>query len=91
VIVNCARLDDRMRVVPRSLDRGHEVVDRHRRIAADGRLLGREVDGRLDAVELVELVLDPPHARGAGHALEIETDLLRDVCLGCRGRRHAAS
>ena len=35
------------------------------------RLLGGQVDTRLrDALDLAESLLDPPHARGAGHALD---------------------
>ena len=43
-------------------------------VVADGGLLGRVVDGGLDAVELVELPLDTGRARGARHALEGELD-----------------
>ncbi len=77
VVVMRARVVNRMGVVPGALDRRHEVVDPHRLVAVDRRLLGGEVDGRLDAVELVELALDPAHARGAGHPVEIEADLLQ--------------
>ena len=91
VVVMRARVVNRMGVVPGALDRRHEVVDPHRLVAVDRRLLGGEVDGRLDAVELVELALDPAHARGAGHAVEIEADLLQGAAALTRGGRHAAS
>jgi hypothetical protein len=92
-VVMPARLVDRMRVISRCLDGGHEVVYGHRPVVVDGRLLGREVDGRLDAVELVELPLDPANARGARHALEVEPHLLPGLGLGRggRARAHAAS
>ena len=72
-------------VVAGGLDRGDQVVDRDGAgIERDGRLLGRVVDGRLDAVELVELPLDARRARGAGHALELEVGAR--CLLGCRRR-----
>ena len=52
---------------------------------AHGRLLGREVDRRLDAVELVQPLLDARGAGGAGHPLEIEADLsLSAASRACR-------
>src|SRR6185503_5497750 len=63
------------RAVPRRLDRPDELVDGDPGCGAHSRLLGREVDGRLDAVELVQLLLDARRAGSAGHALEIEADL----------------
>ncbi len=69
------------------LDRGDELLDWRVRVAVDGRLLGGEVDGRLDAVELVQLLLDPRRTGGTGHAGEVEADLRPRVAL-CRGRRH---
>ena len=72
------------------LDRADEVGDGRRgRVEADRRLLGRVVDRRLDAVELVELALDAVRARGAGHALEGEVDRGRARAL--RDGAHAAS
>ena len=78
------------RAIPGRFDRSEEI--RHidpRRVERHRALLGREVDGRVDAVELVELPLDPVRARGARHPLECEVD----ACHGfaCRGRAHAAS
>ena len=52
----------------RDTDAGSNVTDA---------CLGRVVDGRLDAVELVQLALDPRGARGARHALEVEPDASR--------------
>ncbi len=46
------------------------------RVVVDGRLLGRVVDARGDAVELVQLALDPVRARGAGHARDRQLDVL---------------
>ena len=45
-------------------------------VEADRRPLGGEVDRRLDAVDLVEALLDPVRARGAGHALDRQADPL---------------
>ena len=42
------------------------------RVEAHAGRLGREVDGRVDAVELVELALDPRDAAGARHSLDLE-------------------
>ena len=39
-------------------------------VVGDGRALGRVVDGRLDALELVQLLLDPHRAGRAGHPLD---------------------
>ena len=80
----------RARVVAGRLDaprRARRRVDG--RVAAHRRLLGREVDRRLDAVELVQLPLDARDARRARHALEVEADLARR--LATHGRGHAAS
>ena len=66
----------RARVVARGLDDADELVDRDGRVVAHGRLLGREVHGRVDALQLVELPLDAGDARRARHALEIEANLL---------------
>ena len=64
-------------VVAGRLDRRDQVVDRHRgRVERHRRRLGRVVHGRLDAVELVELALDPRGARSARHALDVEPELL---------------
>ena len=65
----------RARAVAGGLDRADEVVDADRRIEAHRRLLGREVDRRLDAVEPVQPALDPGGARGARHPLEVEPEL----------------
>jgi len=57
------------------LDGADEIRERDAvRVVADRRLLGRVVDGRLDAFELVQLPLDAGRAGGAGHALERELD-----------------
>ena len=81
----------RVRVVAGRLDRADELVDGDGRVAVDGRLLGREVDRRLDAVELVQLLLDPRGAGGAGHPLEVEPELDRLRGLVGEGSHHAAS
>ena len=85
-----ARAEERRRVVVpvpvrvvgmhhvRAVAGGHDGVDqvlvadggRH----ADHGALQRQVDARLDAVELAELPLDPPDARRARHALDGEFD-----------------
>src|SRR5262245_3855547 len=81
------RLLEGMRVIPGRLDRRDERLDRHGLIALHRRLLRREVDRRLDAVELVELALDAGDARRARHPLEVEANLFPR----CLGRGHAAS
>ena len=59
------------------LDRLDERGRRHlRRVVLDGGLLGRVVDRGADAVELVQLALDPGRARGARHALDRQLDPL---------------
>ena len=73
------------RVVAHGLDGRHEIVDADRaRVVGHGRLIGGIVDRRLDAVELVQLPLDPRRTRGAGHALEVEAYPLRLLGRECR-------
>ncbi len=71
------------------LDDGRDqLVDvRLRRIEADVGALGRQVDGRLDAGQLVELPLDARRAGGAGHAANGELDHF----LAGLGRIHLGS
>ncbi len=57
------------------LDGGHEILGRHITDVVDACLLGGVVHRGGDAVELVELLLDPVRARGAGHATNFELDL----------------
>jgi hypothetical protein len=78
-------------VVPGCLDRPDEVGDGHAgRIEAHGRVLRRVVDGGRNAVEPVQLPLDPIRARSAGHPVQREVDA--KVLLGCGRRgRHSAS
>ena len=52
-----------------------QVVGGDRLGVGHPRLLGRVVDARGDAVELVELALDPVGARRAGHPGDVELDL----------------
>jgi hypothetical protein len=61
---------------------GYAVI-RRALVELDRRLLGREVDRGLDAVELVEPPLDARGTAGTGHALELEAHLL-DACLRYR-------
>ncbi len=42
--------------------------------AGNAGLLGRVVDAGVDAVELVQLLLDPVRARGAGHPADLQLD-----------------
>ena len=59
------------------LDRGDQIVGRHAHgVEDDRRVLGRVVDRRLDAVELVQLLLDPRRAGRAGHPLDRELEPL---------------
>ena len=75
-----ARVRREFSVVPGRLDRVEQVGDGDAlRIEAHRRLLGRVVDRRLDAVELVQLALDAVRARGARHALEREIDSRRGL------------
>src|SRR5580765_8211139 len=72
------------RVLERSRGRARAVADRFDGggqrlgtdvlVADDGRLLGREVDRGVHAVQRVEGPLDAGRARGAGHAFEVEAD-----------------
>src|SRR5204862_3629936 len=64
------------------LDGCDERLERHVRRTVDGRLLGGEVDGRVDPVQPAELLLDSRGARGAGHALELEPHSSRLVLGG---------
>ena len=85
-----SRLGRERRAIPGRFDRSEEI--RHvdpRRVERHRGLLGRVVDGGVDAVELVELSLDPVGARRTRHPLECEVDACRG--LACRGRAHAAS
>src|SRR5262249_21256755 len=77
----------RTSAIPGCLDRRDQIVDRDGRRAPHRRLLGGEVDGRIDAVELLELALDPCDARRTRHALDVEANLRR----GRMGCGHAAS
>jgi hypothetical protein len=53
--------------VARGLDRGDQIVDRDPSVVvADRGFLGREIDGRIDAFELVQAFLDAGRAAGAG-------------------------
>ncbi|CVN00853.1 Uncharacterised protein [Streptococcus pneumoniae] len=60
--------------VPGLLDGGHELLVRHAGGRGDGRLFERQVHGRRDALELAQLALDAAHARGAGHAGDVQVD-----------------
>ena len=63
--------------IARGPDRGHELLGRNQcGVEADRGVLGRVVDGRLDALELVQALLDPGRARRAGHALDRKLDAL---------------
>ena len=91
-IVRLARLRDvggrpRQRgAVADRLDRPDQPLELDSRgIELDRSLLGRIVDARLDAVELVQLPLDSRRAGGAGHPLDLEAD-----AFGGRGRVHQA-
>ena len=59
------------------VDRGPHLIDAGLGgVEDDMCLLGSEVDGRLlHALYLVKSLLDAPHARGAGHALDRQRDL----------------
>ena len=63
------------RGVPCGRDGGEQVVGGDRLGVGDPGLLGRVVDVGADAVELVELPLDPVGARRAGHAGDVELDV----------------
>ena len=68
------------------LDRVDEIGDRGpARVVGDARLLGSEVDGRLDAVQLVQRPLDSRHAARARHPLDGEADACARLKLGDRG------
>src|SRR5581483_1008849 len=67
-------------VVTRGLDRPDELLARDAaRLERDRGRLGGVVHGRVDALEAVQLPLDPRGARRAGHALDRELDAL-DRC-----------
>ena len=87
-ILGSAASARRASVVAGRLDRPDEIRDRDAvGVVADGRLLGRVVDRRLDPFELVQLPLDTGRAGGAGHPLERELDpRFRRL-----GQRHATS
>ena len=74
--------------VARGIDGGDEAGDVHaRRVEADGRGLGREVDVRLlDALDLAEEAGDAVDARGARHPLDGERDDLDRGGSGCGHR-----
>ncbi len=75
-----ARIDGERRAVACRLDRAEKVVDAHPLgVEANGGSLGREVHGRVDAVELVEAALDPARAGRAGHPLKRQVDPLARV------------
>ena len=79
----------RVRAVAGGGDGAAQLVHGHAlRVEGDARALGREVDGRVDAVELVQLALDARGARRARHPVEIELGAL--PLLG-RGDGHARS
>jgi hypothetical protein len=70
------------------LDCTDQVVGRDpARVVADRRLFGRVVDGGLNAVEPVQLALDPRCTGGTGHPLQLELEPLES--LG-RGRHQLA-
>ena len=72
-----ARLGREERPVPGRLDGIEEVADADPAgVVAHGGGLGREVHGRVDAVEVVQLSLDPVRAGRARHPLEREVDAL---------------
>ena len=74
----------RLGAVADGLDRGDQLVGHHTTgIEVDGRLLGGEVDGGGDPVELVEALLDPVGAGRARHAGQ------RQVDMAVRGRPRA--
>src|SRR3954468_2536648 len=50
-------------------------------VEADGGFFGGEVDARLDAFKLVEVLLDARGAGRAGHAFEVELDRLHQAGL----------
>ncbi len=75
-----------VRAVPGRLHHTDEVGDRRpARVVRDARLLGREVDGCLDAVEVVQRPLDPSRAAGACHSLDREADARARLELGRGG------
>ena len=89
-IRGAGRLARQCRVVAGCFDRTEQIGYGHApRVEPYRRLLGRVVDGRLDAVELVELALDAVCARSAGHPFEREID--PSLALGCLDGGHAAS
>ncbi len=71
-------------VAPRGFDGGHQLLRRHplRRIAHMG-FFGRKIDHRLGAGHLVQQLLDPRGAVGAGEAEEGQFDS-SEGCLGGR-------
>ena len=74
------------RVIAGRLDRGDQILGCDaQRVEVDGRVLGRIVDRRLDAVELVQPLLDPRRAGRAGHPLDRELEPLG------QGRAHVAT
>ena len=82
------------RVVADPLDRADELVGCDAlRVVGDGSRLGGEVDGRLDAVELVQRALDARCAGSAGHPFQRERRVLTlsRAGLGDRSHRQAAT
>src|SRR6187455_3078293 len=59
------------------LDRGDQILRRGAGSDLYGGSLGRVVDGRTDAVDSVELLLDPCSAGGTGHALHVQVNGLQ--------------
>src|SRR5215211_4866781 len=73
--------------VPGAFDGVNQVIERDtNRVEDDGRLLGRVIHCRLDALELVQLALDTCRAGRTGHAGDLEPD-----ALGGRSRHQAAT
>jgi hypothetical protein len=87
------RVADDGGVVPDRLHSCDEVVGRHGWLECDRRSLEGVVDGRVDAVELVESLLDPCCTRRAGHAGERQLDAGRRgvIEFGGRGLHFASS
>jgi hypothetical protein len=97
-LVRLARLRDvggcaRQRgAVADRLDRPDQLLEFDPRgIEFDRSLLGRVVDARLDAVEPVQLPLDPGRAGGAGHPLDLEPEALGGRRLGHQPDTSSAS
>ena len=64
-----------MRLVTGNFDSGHQFINGHTRRRLYRRLLGCEVDGRFNAAEAVQPLLDPRSAGGTAHTLEVELEL----------------